>query len=87
MKYEYIVTCYGDKYGIRADFSQAIDNIEILDADGEWQSSQYQVADYRHRPYDALRAQIEESIRFGGDNPETPEYSAEIDEAMNQIDW
>jgi hypothetical protein len=87
MKQEYIVKYGNEKYGIRADFSQAADNIEILDADDEWRSSQYQVADFRHRPYDALRYQIEESFRFGGDDPETPENAAAIDETMEQIDW
>lgn len=86
-KEEYIVKYYGDKYGVRADFSQAGDNIEILDADENWRSSQYQVADFRHRPDDALRAQIVESVQFGGDDPKSPENAAEIDEAMSQIDW
>lgn len=85
MKEEYVVKYYGDRYGVRGDFSQASNNIEILDADENWQSSQYQVADFRHSAYDALRAQIEESVSFGGDDPKSTENAAEIDEAMNQI--
>ena len=85
MKEEYVVKYYGDRYGVRGDFSQASDNIEILDADENWTSSQYQVADFRHNAYNALRAQIEESVSFGGDDPELPGNAAEIDEAMNQI--
>jgi hypothetical protein len=85
-KQEHIVEFYGDKYGVRADFSQASDNIEILSVEEGWKSSQYQVADFRHRPYDALRRQIEESVSFSGEDPTTPENSREIDEAMGRME-
>lgn len=48
-------------YAVAANWAQASDTVMIYGRDG-WAGSQYQVADFRHRPADALRAVLVEAI-------------------------
>ena len=57
----------GENYGIDADFSQASAQIMTIDGDGEWISTQYQVADFQHDERKAAIAIIGEQY---GDNSE-----------------
>lgn len=52
---------YPDTLGIRADFAQAADLVEVLDADGEWTAhpNGKQVADFRHDEMAAIEEQID----------------------------
>lgn len=54
----------GETLGIRANFALAGDPIESLNADGEWDSHGRQVADYRHDPWWAIEAEIDEFMDF-----------------------
>jgi hypothetical protein len=80
---EYITQIFNEKFGISANFAQASDSIFMLDADGQWFCSQYQVADFRHDSDEAMRRQIEEFIRNGGDDP--ADFADEINKAINNI--
>jgi len=52
---------FPDVLGIRADFAQAADLVEVLDADGEWTAhpNGKQVADFRHDEMAAIEEQID----------------------------
>lgn len=81
---EYTTQVFGEKFGISANFAQAGDTIFTLDAYGQWISTQYQVADFRHSSDEAMRRMIEEFIRDGGDDP--ADFADEINKAINNID-
>jgi hypothetical protein len=80
MTAEHTTTCFGEKFGVQADFAQASDTIRTLDAEGNWVATQYQVADFRHSPITALRRTIENCVRAGGDDP--ADYTDEIKAAL-----
>jgi hypothetical protein len=84
MKAETTTTFASEKYGVRANWAQAADQIECLDGEGNWIPTQYQVADFRHSNTAALRKMIEESVVAGGDTPE--DYAVEIDNAVAEAE-
>lgn len=49
----YQIMLWGEPHRIKADFSLANSNI-LLDCEGTWEYTGYQVADFRHRGEDAL---------------------------------
>ena len=59
---------YGLEYKLRADFAQAADPIYRDDAEGEWEHTGKQVADFGHRPDDAMRWELEQWVLAGGDD-------------------
>lgn len=73
---------WGDTYAVRADWAQASDQVQALDADGDWIATGHQVADYRHSAEAALRAQLELSAIASGPFDETA--CAEIEAAMER---
>lgn len=78
----YRVEIWGDSMEISADFSQAASQIELLNADGEWESTQYQVADFGHDAKEAMRALLNEWAGYD-DSPRTLE---EIEYAIDGIE-
>ena len=48
----------GEIIEIRADFAQASSPLQVRYDGGDWVGTQYQVADARHRPQEALRLVI-----------------------------
>jgi hypothetical protein len=62
---EYRKKVEGIEIAVRADWSQASCNIESLDAEGEWQSTKWQVADFGHDGEAALQSEIEEFLNGG----------------------
>ena len=76
-----LTTTYcGQQYGVRADWAQAACPVEFLTGTGEWETLQYQVADFRHDDRDALRHSIKESTRASGDDPD--DYRDQIEQAV-----
>lgn len=73
---------WGDTYAVRANWAQASDQVQALDADGDWVATGHQVADYRHSAEAALRAQLELSAIASGPFDETAR--AEIEAAMER---
>ena len=61
---EYSKTVEGVKIAVRADWSQASCPVESLDADGEWNTTGKQVADFKHDGEDALQYEIDEFLNF-----------------------
>lgn len=76
--------CFGERYGVRADWSQAADTVYTLTGDGTWDSTVYQVADFQHDDKVALRTMIERAVIDSGDDP--ADYATEIDEAIDEAD-
>jgi hypothetical protein len=57
-----LIARYRDElYGVAACWSDASAPVFILAGDGEWEMTHYQVADFRHRPEDALRRVMREA--------------------------
>ena len=79
----YGTTIWGDRYAVRADWSQASSPIEHLDGDNEWQPTGRQVADYCHSADAALREYIERHVVDGLD----AETVSEIDAAMENAEY
>lgn len=74
---------WGQIWGVRANFTLASATIEVLGEDG-WHPTLDQVADFRHRPLDALRAHLVQIVQDSGDDPDDPECAAEIDAAIRR---
>ncbi len=85
MKNALITTCWGEKFGVRADWAQAASQVEMLDCDGRWVGTQYQVANFQHDPAAALRRALEECAEAGGEYDANE--SAEIDNAIEEAEW
>lgn len=66
----------GEVFEISGDFDQASSPVYGVEGGR-------QVADFRHSPAAAMRAAIEECVTAGGDDPDSEEISAEIDEAVD----
>jgi len=75
---------FGDVYQIRADWADAGSNIYRAGPDDDfelqWEATGFQVADFAHRPAAAMRHELEQSVRAGGDDPE--DFAAEIASAL-----
>jgi hypothetical protein len=83
----YETSFFGDVYKLRADFTQATDSIMRDDEDGDWIDTGKQVADFAHRPEDAMRWELDEAVMAGGDNPYDPENISadEIETAISEM--
>lgn len=57
----------GEVYGVAANWAQAAAPVYFYGA-GTWESRQYQVADFRHRPADALECELRQSLLASGDD-------------------
>lgn len=90
MAYATLTTkCWGETYGVRGDFAQASCPIQTIGEDGEWSGTQYQVADYRHRMVDALRAHLRDVVEMGGNSldPDDDRYDEDVaDEVKRAIE-
>ena len=77
----YKTTVFGDEYQMRANFAEASCSIQVDSEDG-WETTPYQVADFRHRPESAMRQLLTEYIRMGGDDPESEDMASAIKDAI-----
>lgn len=76
-----------DMFRFRCDFAQASSPLLTQDADGEWHSTPYQVADARHDRYRALRLLVEYSGRDYYAAPDDWREDSEIlDELLGDVD-
>ena len=81
-------TFFGEIHHIRADFGQASCPIERGTVEGsivgydveDWESTGLQVADFRHSPKEAMRAELEQAITASGDD--AADFLAEIESAL-----
>ena len=67
-------------YGVAANWLQASAPVYTLGCDG-WKQSEYQVADWRHWPIEALKAEITEALLQSGDGDS--EVSAIVADAVS----
>lgn len=82
----YETKCWGDTYRLAANFAEASSPVKVEDVDGNWQSTQYQVADFRHRPEAAMRRILEETAAMG-DDPDDEEDAIEAAvESMREVE-
>lgn len=79
----YATRIWGEQIIIYGDFAQASCPIKCVDADGEWHTTQYQVADFHHNAIEAMRDQIMELADPTADSEET---EADIQEALDLIE-
>jgi hypothetical protein len=77
----YAVKIWGQRYRIRADFSEAAALIESQYEDEEWQHTGWQVADFRHNPAAAMREFI-----LAGEVEVLCEEGAEVESAVSMMD-
>ena len=78
----YETKCWGEIYRIRADFSQAADQVQMQDEDGDWIATGRQVADHRHSSADAMRRVLVD-VAEAGDNAE--DETGRIDRAVSRM--
>ncbi len=71
---------YGDIYRLRADWTQASSQIERDTEDG-WEPTGWQVADFSHDSAEAMRQELRDAVRAGGDDPDESEIADEISKA------
>ena len=81
----YTTMFFGEKMGVSADFSHASDQIAALDSAGNWIPTGKQVADYRHDNVAAMRDQIRDLVRMGGDDPDEEKNADEIEDAIAKM--
>lgn len=83
----YTVEIWGDTYSLSADFAEASCPIDRWVEDGEfWEPTAYQVADFRHRPDEAMRAELRSSAIASGDDPiEDTDIGEEIERAISDM--
>ena len=72
---------YGDSFEIRANWAEASSQIERHTEDG-WEATGNQVADFGHDEHAAMRHELCEAVRAGGDDPDDIRISDEIEEAL-----
>lgn len=68
---------HDEVYGVAADWSQASSPVRFYGESG-WSSTQYQVADFGHRPLPALELQLVEALRMSGETDEDGDEFASI---------
>lgn len=61
-------------YGVAANWSQASAPVYFY-GDGKWETRQYQVADFRHKPSEALECEIAMTMEASGDEPDDTEVA------------
>lgn len=57
----------GEIYGVAADWAQASASVYFYGPD-RWEPRQYQVADFRHRPMEALECELRQALIASGDD-------------------
>ncbi len=67
----------GDRYAIKCNFAEASSPLLIESVDG-WRATQYQAADFCHRPELAMATMLEDYVSDGGDDPADPDIAAAI---------
>ena len=72
---------FGDIYRLRADWTQASSQIERDTEDG-WAPTGWQVADFSHDDLMAMRQELRDAVRAGGDDPDDPDIAEDIAEAI-----
>jgi hypothetical protein len=72
----------GEVYGVAADWAQAAAPVYFYGhGPGGWEPRQYQVADFRHRPTEALESALREAlIASGGDEDDAEGMAADATE-------
>jgi len=80
----YSIKIWGETVKINADFSHAGDSILIETEDGAWNSTQYQVANFRHCPSSAM-AQIAYEALCVGDWDNEKENREDIESAVEDL--
>ena len=75
---EYYTRCWGQRYAVRADWARASDTVETRYEDGKWTTSPHQVAEFRHRPAEALRWFI------SADEPDEPAVAKAVAKAVDK---
>lgn len=70
----------GEIYAVAADWAQASSQVMTYGPDG-WDSTQYQVADFRHNDRAALESIIRDAIQMGGDEPDDDDVESIMDDA------
>ena len=77
-----IAELYGDFFELRADWAQASSPIERGNHEDGWSGTGNQVADFSHDEQAAMRYELINSVRAGGDDPDDPRIADEIEEAL-----
>lgn len=74
----------GEVYAVAANWAQASSPVMVYGA-GEWDIDDRgrQVADFQHRPKDALESIIRQAIEAGGDNPDDDDVEAIMADAVD----
>lgn len=85
-KTTYTATVWGDTYRLRADWAEAASPIERDTAEGGWAPTGWQVADYRHRPADAMRAELGRMELATGSDLQDERVQDEIDLAIAEME-
>ncbi len=76
---------HGERYAIRADWSQADSPIEHEGLNGEWYTTGHQVAEYQHYPRRAMLALLRQAVRDSGDDPKRLVYASAIARALDKM--
>ena len=82
----YVTMLGSDLCGVKANWAEASSAIKSLDMDGNWDVTQYQVADFGHSEHAALRQIMTEILQGGGD-AQDEEALAEMEAALAKADW
>lgn len=85
MQETYTAKIWGDTHSLRADFSDAASDILVLVDDDTWLATTLQVADVKHSPVAAMRQYLCDLCRASGDDPYDPEFTQEIDAAVERM--
>jgi hypothetical protein len=80
-----IAELYGDFYEIRADWTEASSPIERGNDEDGWIGTGNQVADFAHDEHAAMRHELRDAVRAGGDDPDDIRISDEIEEAIRDV--
>lgn len=63
----------GEVYGVAANWAQASAPVYFYGESG-WESRQYQVADFRHSPREALECELAQALVASGDDEDEAGY-------------
>ncbi len=85
----YTASLWGMEERIAANFADAWSYIQFEGSDGQWTTDGSQVADYQHRPTNAMREHLEAVVRMARENPDDADIADQIEaavEAMTESD-
>ena len=80
------VTAYGDILAVAADWRQASCEILAYGGDG-WNSTGFQVAEFRHSARQALAQQIREHIAVSEGVPSDEVDVREVESVLSRAEW